>query len=74
MDWEVWIQVTGDPLPRKLAITYKAFPGTPRYLATLQRWDTKGLFKDDVFAFTPPEGAVQLDMLAVQDPATETAE
>jgi hypothetical protein len=70
IEWQVWIQSEGVPLPRKLVILYKDEPDRPRFSATITRWDLAAEFADDVFTFAPPDGAVEIDLEEVS-PADE---
>jgi hypothetical protein len=31
VDWQIWIQRSGKPLPRKIVINYRTTPGLPQY-------------------------------------------
>jgi hypothetical protein len=39
----VWIQTGNRPLPRKLVLTYKRLPGSPRFTALISKWDLTGI-------------------------------
>lgn len=70
IDWEVWIQEGDEPLPRKLAITYKDSPGNPQYIAYLSDWKLNADLPDERFTFTPPADAKKVDFAV---PARATA-
>jgi hypothetical protein len=38
IDWQVWVQRLGNPLIRKLMISYRTSPGLPQYVAVLSDW------------------------------------
>ena len=59
VDWQVWIEKSETPLPRKVVITTKTQPTQPQYIATL-KWDTTVSFDSDLFTFTPPADAVRI--------------
>lgn len=63
IDWQVWIQADGRPLPRKLVITYTQETDQPQYAATLDGWDLAPTVSDEIFTFTPPSGATNVSML-----------
>jgi len=65
-DWQVWISEHGEPVIKRIVITYKLEPGAPQYVATFLTWDFAPRLSDAVFAFTPPEGAVQCEFEPVQ--------
>jgi hypothetical protein len=63
IDWQIWIQESGDPVPRKIEITYKNEPGDPRYTAFLDDWNLDDKTPDSEFDFKPPEGSRKIAML-----------
>ncbi len=71
IDWETWIESGDKPLPRKLVITYKQQPGSPRFVATIRNWKLSPTFKPGFFEFKPPAKAEQIEMLPVSLGATE---
>ncbi len=60
-DWQVWVSEHGEPIIKRIIITYKREPSAPQYAATFLSWDFAPHLSDAVFAFTPPEGAVQCE-------------
>jgi hypothetical protein len=66
LSWQVWIESGERPLPRRLVMTYEDVPGTPRYAATLRRWDLNPKIDPAMFKFTPPPGAKPLDLAALR--------
>jgi hypothetical protein len=60
-DWQFWVSEHGEPLINRIVITYKLEPGVPRFAATFLSWDFAPRLSDAVFAFTPPQGAVQCE-------------
>jgi len=58
-DWQFWISEHGEPLIKRIVITYKLETGAPQFAATFTSWDFAPRLSDAVFAFTPPQGAVQ---------------
>lgn len=65
IDWQIWIDAGEQPLPHKLAITYKLSNGSPRYRAILKDWNLTPEFSERQFEFQPPPNAVRLDVLDV---------
>jgi len=59
VDWQVWIEKSETPLPRKVVITTKTQPTQPQYIATL-KWDTTPSIDSSLFTFTPPADAVRI--------------
>jgi hypothetical protein len=74
MDWQVWIEADGDPLPRRMEIVYRSLPRTPRFEAEFGGWDLESSPSPDVFRFEPPAGAVQVPALVSLPLASAEAE
>ena len=68
IDWQLWIDAGPDPLPRKLVITYKTEDEVPQYTVTIRKWNLHPTLPDALFAFTPPEGATRIDVVAFGGP------
>lgn len=64
MDWQLWIAEGDKPLPVRLAITDRSVPGAPRFLVTMEDWNTSPQFEVAVFTFTPPAEAKRIDVLS----------
>ena len=60
VDVQLWVEEGERPVPRQLIITSKWEGGAPRFMAQL-KWDTGPQFADDVFEFTAPDGATQIE-------------
>ena len=65
-DWQVWIEEGAKPLPRRIAVTYKKFPGSPRVMATLSDWNLAPTIPAGEFTFVPPAGATKVDWKTAQ--------
>jgi hypothetical protein len=68
IDWQIWIDAGPDPLPRKLVIAYKTEDEVPQYAVTIRKWNLQPTLPDTLFAFTPPEGATRIDVVAFGGP------
>ena len=55
--WQLWIAAEGDPLPRRVQITYADEPGEPRFLAHLEDWKLGAAAEKADFTFVAPEAA-----------------
>jgi hypothetical protein len=64
IDWQIWIDAGKQPLPRKLVITYKTEDEVPQYSVTIRKWNVQAKLPDSIFAFTPPEGATRVELVA----------
>jgi hypothetical protein len=62
-DLQLWIARAGDPLPRRVVITYRHAEGQPQYAASLTEWNLAPDVPDSVFTFTPAAGARQIPFL-----------
>lgn len=60
-DWQIWIENSNTPLPRKFVITSKWITGAPQFTALLINWDVSAQFADSRFTFTAPDGAEKID-------------
>jgi hypothetical protein len=68
IEWQIWIDASDKPLPRKLVISYVHEPGEPQYSATMRRWNLDPQFPEDLFTFEAPEGAQKIDAKAMKRP------
>jgi len=65
IEWQIWIDASDQPLPRKLVITYVNEPGEPKYSAIIRRWSLDPQFPEGLFTFEVPEGAQKIDAKAM---------
>lgn len=68
IDWQLWIDAGAEPLPRKLVITYKTEDEVPQYSVTIRKWNLHAKLPDSLFAFTPPDGATRVEVVAFGGP------
>jgi hypothetical protein len=59
VDWEVWIEQGGRPLPSKIVITTTSEKSQPQHTMILN-WDLNAKFDDQLFTFVPPANAHQI--------------
>ncbi len=57
VDWQLWGEAAGKPVPRKLVITSKAVAGEPEYTLVVRDWKTDVPANDGAFVFNAPSGA-----------------
>jgi hypothetical protein len=55
VDWKVWIPASGEPLPKKLEITYKARRGQPKTILNFKEWNLAPQFTDATFTRRVPD-------------------
>jgi hypothetical protein len=60
VDWELWIEQGGRPLPRKQVITTTTDRSKPQHSMVLN-WDLSPKIEDQMFAFVPPPTAHRIE-------------
>ena len=63
IDWQIWIENSQTPLPRKMVITSKWLAGAPQFTALMSYWKTSASLSEDLFIFTPRETAQKIEIL-----------
>jgi hypothetical protein len=63
---QLWIDAGDKPLPRKVVLNYKNLPAEPEWTAYLSDWNFAPQLNDNLFAFTPPQGAEKIKFIPVQ--------
>lgn len=66
IDWQLWVEAGVRPLPRRLVITYKLLPGSPRYMATVTAIDLRSTVIPGNFTPFLSEDAEELDLLEME--------
>jgi hypothetical protein len=69
IELELWVEKSGQSLPRRLIVTYRALPGEPIFVATMSKWDFSVHPSDADFVFQPPPGAVPVALKPPASPA-----
>lgn len=64
-DWQIWIEDSKTPFPRKLVITSLDVPGNPQFTIDLSNWNRKPQIKAGMFEFHPGKNARRVDFLPV---------
>ena len=65
-DWQLWIDRGEKPLIKKIVLTYKELQGEPQIAARMLNWNTQPTIADDLFQFSPPEGARQIQVFVTK--------
>ncbi len=60
IDWQIWIQTGKTPLPLKMVITSREQTSQPQY-SVVMHWNTAPTLQEDIFIFTPAEGAQKIN-------------
>jgi len=63
LDWQIWIEQGASPFIRKIALSYREIPGTPQFVAVIERWETPELFSEDLFSFAAPADSQWIEVL-----------
>jgi hypothetical protein len=66
-DWQLWVEVGAQPIPRKVVITSKTMNSAPQYSFRIKSWKTGVRPAEGAFTFSPPADAKQLDPNALID-------
>jgi hypothetical protein len=74
-DVQLWIPRQGDPLPRRIVITYRLAEGQPQFEADFSSWNLKPETPDSLFTFTPAPSAERIPILTPRrgEPAGKSA-
>lgn len=73
VDFQIWIPSTGEPLPRRVVITYRQEAGQPSFWADFSEWRLTPSLSAASFAFSPPAGAERIPFLAEMRRETKDA-
>jgi hypothetical protein len=60
-NWEIWIESGANPLPRRVAVTYKTVENFPRFLVEYRDWNLKPNTSAGQFTFKQPVGAKPIE-------------
>ena len=53
-DWQLWVQIGPEAIPRKFIITSKTVAAAPEYSVVVTGWKTGAKSDPSAFIFTPP--------------------
>jgi hypothetical protein len=68
VDWQIWIEDSPTPLPRKVVITLKWMTAAPQYTVWLS-WDLSPKLPDNLYTFVPPANTRKIEFLPVHQNA-----
>jgi len=63
IDWQIWIEDSKTPVPRKFIITEKWVTGGPQFSSLIDGWNASPRLKDSLFNFLVPKGAEMIEFL-----------
>jgi hypothetical protein len=67
IDWQLWVEIGPNPIPRKYVITSKAVAGAPQYTLRIKTFTTSAPTSPEAFAFKVPAGAKMVDVKSLAD-------
>jgi hypothetical protein len=67
VDWQLWVQLGANPIPRQYIITSKTLASAPQYRIRISDWKTDVAPANDAFAFKAPDGAKAVSAEAIRD-------
>ena len=66
-DWQIWVENSVTPFPRKLVITSKWITGAPQFTVFLTEWNASASLQNDLFTFTKPSEAEEIQFLPIEN-------
>jgi hypothetical protein len=63
---QLWVEASDKPVLRKVIITYTNVDFSPQWTAYFTQWNVSPQLADNLFVFTPPQGAEKIDFLPVK--------
>ncbi|NLI80349.1 MAG: DUF2092 domain-containing protein [Deltaproteobacteria bacterium] len=73
VDFQLWVPAQGDPLPRRVVITYKNEPGQPQFHANFADWNLAPEAPENLFVLAIPQDARRIEFLPRMQPAVKPA-
>jgi hypothetical protein len=67
-DFQLWLDRSGKPIPRKVVINYRTDPGSPEYIAVLSNWKFPSKIPANHFRTDLPKQAKRIEILKVGEP------
>lgn len=67
VDWQLWVEIGQNPIPRKYVITSKAVAGAPQYTLRIKIWTTGAPASPGAFTFKVPAGAKMVEVKQLAD-------
>jgi len=69
IDWQIWIEDSPTPVPRKFLITDKTAQAL-QFTAVFTKWNNSPQLEEGLFTFVAPEKAEKIDILSASAPAS----
>jgi hypothetical protein len=68
--FQLWVEAGDKPLLRKVVVTQKKLPYAPQWTAFISDWNFTPQLADNLFTFTPPDGAQKIKFIPVKEATT----
>ena len=65
--FQIWLDRSAKPLPRKIVINYRTEPGSPEYIAILSKWKFPKQIPHSRFRSEVPGDAKRIEFLKVKE-------
>ena len=66
VDWQLWIDADGDPVLRKIVVTYKEIEGAPQHATVITEFVANPPLQDALFAAQLPAGSVRAEPIKIE--------
>jgi hypothetical protein len=66
-DWQLWVDHTAKPLPRKIVITYKKLASQPQWSAIFSNWRMDQNLPSTLFQAKIPKGAIHASFMELKE-------
>jgi hypothetical protein len=67
IDFQLWLDRSAKPVPRKVVINYRTEPGSPEYIAVLSGWKFPQQISNSHFRPEVPKDATRIEFLKVKE-------
>lgn len=64
---QFWVEASDKPVLRKVVLTYKDVDFSPQWTMYLTEWNVSPQLADNLFAFSPPQGAEKIDFMTIKE-------
>jgi hypothetical protein len=67
LDWQLWIDHSGNSLPRKIVITYIKLPAQPQWAAVFSNWHLNSTLPASLFQAKIPKGMIKTSFIGKRE-------
>lgn len=65
VDWQIWIEASDTPWPRKLVVTYKSEPVQPQDIILFRDWQPESTMDETLFTVDIPADAMRTELMPI---------